>query len=40
VSASGNDLILTLTTAIPEPGTYALLAGITGLVFVMVGRRR
>jgi hypothetical protein len=38
VSASGNDLILTLT--IPEPGTYALLAGLTGLVFVMVRRRR
>ena len=40
VSASGNNLILTLTTAVPEPGTYALLAGLTGLVFVMVGRRR
>lgn len=25
---------------IPEPGTYALLAGLTGLVFVMVRRRR
>ena len=39
VSASGNNLILTLST-IPEPGTYALLAGLTGLVFVMVRRRR
>ncbi len=27
-------------TAIPEPGTFALLAGMTGLVFVMVRRRR
>ena len=39
VSASGNNLILTLTTAVPEPGTYALLAGLTVLVFVMVRRR-
>ena len=27
-------------TTIPEPGAYALLAGLTGLVFVMLRRRR
>ncbi|CAA6676331.1 MULTISPECIES: PEP-CTERM sorting domain-containing protein [unclassified Lentimonas] len=43
-SASGawgvSDLDFTITTAIPEPGTYALLAGLTGLAFVMIRRRR
>lgn len=29
-----------LSVAVPEPGTFALLAGLTGLVFVMLRRRR
>lgn len=33
---SSGDLVLNI---IPEPGTYALLAGLTGLVFVMLRRR-
>lgn len=47
VFASDNDLSggaisidnLSITAVVPEPGTYALLAGLTGLVFVMVRRR-
>ena len=35
---SGNDF--TAYTVIPEPGTYALLSGLTGLAFVMLRRRR
>jgi hypothetical protein len=31
---------LSFTSVVPEPGTYALLAGLTGLVFAMVRRRR
>ena len=38
-NASGDNLVLSVT-AIPEPGSYALLAGLSGLVFVMVRRRR
>ncbi|WP_345785454.1 PEP-CTERM sorting domain-containing protein [Thalassobacterium maritimum] len=30
---------LTVTT-VPEPGTYALLAGLSGLTFAMLRRRR
>ncbi|WP_162030973.1 MULTISPECIES: PEP-CTERM sorting domain-containing protein [unclassified Lentimonas] len=42
-TANGNrfrDLDFAFTTAIPEPGTYALLPGLTGLAFVMARRGR
>ncbi|MDA9260954.1 PEP-CTERM sorting domain-containing protein [Puniceicoccaceae bacterium] len=35
LAATGN-----FSSVIPEPGSYALLAGLTGLVFVMLRRRR
>ncbi|WPJ96238.1 PEP-CTERM sorting domain-containing protein [Coraliomargarita algicola] len=35
-----NDIGFQFTTTIPEPGTYALLAGLSGLVFVMLRRCR
>ncbi|CAA6676305.1 MULTISPECIES: PEP-CTERM sorting domain-containing protein [unclassified Lentimonas] len=35
----GGDLGIAISV-IPEPGTYALLAGLTGLTFVMLRRRR
>lgn len=34
------DLSLTVTTVIPEPGTYGLLGGLAGLGWVLVARRR
>ncbi len=39
LTLSGNDLVLSVA-AIPEPGTYALLAGCFALASVMIRRRR
>lgn len=36
----GENFSLERFTVVPEPGTYALLAGFTGLAFVMLKRRR
>ncbi len=38
--ATGSTFEFDNVVVIPEPGTYALLAGLTGLVFVMLRRRR
>lgn len=38
--ATGSTFEFDNVMVIPEPGTYALLAGLTGLVFVMLRRRR
>jgi hypothetical protein len=38
--AAGVPLKIDNVLVIPEPGTYALLAGLTGLTFVMLRRRR
>ena len=38
--AAGSTFDFDNVSVVPEPGTYALLAGLTGLVFVMLRRRR
>ena len=38
--SAGDTLSLTMTTAVPEPGTWAMLAGGLGLLALNAGRRR
>jgi len=39
-SNSGDQILVDNVAVVPEPGVFALLSGLTGLVFVMLRRRR